>query len=360
MNTTLLRSQGREQKVMVLLGFEGNDLDLNQSSNLDVYPYRLREFPSSYMAFRWLQARINNPAKLREIQAIICSHKFLVEEDFMLPRAIQDKPTLREIPFISLYEDSMPDISSAIEVGIDDAFQLPVNPDLLENRINFLKKFKKDRITVSKSPEDNLNFQLPFAKRAFDVLFALFALVALYPIFLLTALAIKLTDKGPLTYTSDRVGTGFNVFQFLKFRSMYPDADKRLEQMKKDNQYGDGVFVKFANDPRVTPVGRIIRKYSIDELPQLINVLRGDMSIVGNRPLPLYEAKALTRDQWARRFLAPAGITGLWQVSKRGKNDMSMQERIDLDVEYARNWSFWYDIKLILKTPFSIVQSADV
>lgn len=345
---------------MVVLGFEGNIPDLDNSTHSEVNPYRLREFRSSYHAFRWLEARIGNPNKLSEVQAIICSYEFLQEEDFMLLRAIQNHASLRAIPFISLYDSEMPDPTTSIKMGIDDAFKIPVDADQLESRINFLKKFKKERIELEVSEAEDLNFKLPLGKRIFDILFASFALLAVSPIMLLTALAIKLTDKGPITYTSKRVGKGFDIFNFLKFRSMYPDADKRLADMVKDNQYGEGVFVKFANDPRVTPIGKIIRKYSIDELPQLINVLRGDMSIVGNRPLPLYEAKALTRDQWARRFLAPAGITGLWQVSKRGKNDMSMQERIDLDCEYARKWSLWYDIKLILRTPFSIVQSADV
>jgi lipopolysaccharide/colanic/teichoic acid biosynthesis glycosyltransferase len=255
----------------------------------------------------------------------------------------------------------MPDAASLLKLGIDDCFQLPVNSDELETRINFLRTFKKQKQTHQAKPDDVLAPKLPWQKRLFDITFASAALLAVSPLLLISALAIKLTDGGDITYTSKRVGTGYNIFDFLKLRSMYADADQRLEEMKKLNQYEEGsVFQKFANDPRVTPIGKIIRKFSIDELPQLINVIKGDMSIVGNRPLPLYEAQELTRDDWARRFLAPAGITGLWQVSKRGKNDMSMQERIDLDISYANNWSFWYDIKLILRTPFSIVQSSDV
>ena len=117
-------------------------------------------------------------------------------------------------------------------------------------------------------------------------------------------------------------------------------------------------FIKIVNDPRVTRVGKIIRNTSIDELPQLINVIKGDMSIVGNRPLPLYEAELLTQDDLSKRFLAPAGITGLWQVELRGKGgDMSQKERMQLDNKYAdlfidNNYSFWYDIKIILN--FSI------
>ena len=141
------------------------------------------------------------------------------------------------------------------------------------------------------------------------------------------------------------------------------DSDKIiLQEIQHLNQYGDenAMFVKVKNDPRITKVGRMIRKTSIDELPQLFNVLRGDMSIVGNRPLPLYEAECLTKEDWAYRFMAPAGITGLWQVSKRGQDNMSVEERINLDVTYAKEHSFWYDMKILLRTPFALIQKENV
>ncbi|RMF26966.1 MAG: sugar transferase, partial [Bacteroidetes bacterium] len=179
---------------------------------------------------------------------------------------------------------------------------------------------------------------------------------------LLIALAIKLESRGPVIYRSKRVGTGYEVFDFFKFRTMYVDADKRLEELKHLNQYGKNgqPFLKLQRDPRVTRIGRVLRKTSLDELPQLFNVLRGDMSLVGNRPLPLYEAEQLTRDHWAQRFLAPAGLTGLWQVSKRGKKNMSAEERILLDVSYAQNFSFLQDLKIILKTIPAMIQDEEV
>ena len=235
-----------------------------------------------------------------------------------------------------------------------------------------------------------------FSKRFIDVFGASILLIVLSPLFLIVAILIKLESRGAIFYTSKRVGQDYRVFNFIKFRSMRSDADSLLSKMSSVNQYAasqelltvdnqtntiknlisdegwlsendwltvqnqEKPFVKIANDPRITRIGTFIRNTSIDELPQLINVLRGDMSLVGNRPLPLYEAEQLTKDEWAYRFIAPAGMTGLWQITKRGGNEMSAEERINLDVTYAKNHSFWYDLKIMLKTPFAIIQKENV
>jgi lipopolysaccharide/colanic/teichoic acid biosynthesis glycosyltransferase len=145
---------------------------------------------------------------------------------------------------------------------------------------------------------------------------------------------------------------------------MRSGADRELKDLSHLNQYsegsGDAVFFKIKDDPRVTPFGQFLRNTSLDELPQLINVLKGDMSLVGNRPLPLYEAERLTKDQIAWRFLAPAGITGLWQVTKRGQKDMSLDERIHLDMEYAMKNSFTMDMKIIFSTFPALFQKEKV
>lgn len=143
-------------------------------------------------------------------------------------------------------------------------------------------------------------------------------------------------------------------------------ADKELEKLSHLNQYSgngtpsNGVFFKIKNDPRITKFGQFIRSTSLDEIPQLFNVLIGDMSLVGNRPLPLYEAEKLTKDQIAWRFLAPAGITGLWQITKRGKDNMSEEERIALDMEYAMKNSLLLDVKIMLKTVPALLQKEKV
>jgi len=132
---------------------------------------------------------------------------------------------------------------------------------------------------------------------------------------------------------------------------------ERVYHRQKENEVA---FMKFQNDPRITRVGTFLRNTSLDEIPQFINILKGDMSLVGNRPLPLYEAEKLTTDDKIMRFAGPAGLTGLWQVTKRGKKEMSEEERIRLDVEYARNFSFWLDMKIIFRTFPALFQSENV
>lgn len=196
-----------------------------------------------------------------------------------------------------------------------------------------------------------------------DIILCSLILICLLPIFVLIAVSIKLDSRGSVFYTSLRAGRGFKVFRFYKFRSMVPGAEKVVEDMSHLNQYGSvegPKFFKVSKDPRVTRFGKFMRNTSIDELPQLINVLKGDMSIVGNRPLPLYEAVSLTTDEFVERFSAPAGITGLWQVNKRGKAEMSSEERINLDITYSRRYSFLYDLRIMAKTPVALLQKSDV
>jgi len=267
---------------------------------------------------------------------------------------------------------------------------------------------KKNSETIIEVKQNHPKYKLPITKRIFDITVSSIALILLSPLLLLVVLMIRLESKGPVIYSSKRVGTGYKIFNFLKFRSMYPNAEDRLKDLIKSNQYStqetlsdsknysipydeikdfsddqllfgdDGAvsskqylekiraesetaFLKFKNDPRITVTGRFIRNTSIDELPQLINVLKGDMSIVGNRPLPLYEAEKLTEDEWIGRFMAPAGLTGLWQVEKRAQSaEMSPEERKMLDVEYARNHSFWKDIKILFRTIPALLQSENV
>jgi exopolysaccharide biosynthesis polyprenyl glycosylphosphotransferase len=190
-----------------------------------------------------------------------------------------------------------------------------------------------------------------FQKRAFDTCFALAALAGTLPILLATASAVKLTSRGPVFYSSERIGIDGRPFSMLKFRTMVQDADKRLESLLGNNE-SDGLLFKIREDPRVTPVGRFLRRFSLDELPQFINVLRGEMSVVGPRP-PLRREVEMYDDLVRRRLLVRPGITGLWQIS--GRYDLTWDEAVQLDLSYVDRWSIVGDfliIGLTLKSTF--------
>lgn len=292
-----------------------------------------------------------------------------------------------------------------IEAGANNTISPYADSDVFKAITNFISKNeilnKKERKEKNKVDEV---FTIPKGKRIFDIIISLSTLIVLSPFLILIMVLIKLESRGPILYKSKRVGSNFYIFNFLKFRSMYIDAEERLSSYRSMNQYTkeskektsevsttnsdiinddtvlvsddyeiseheylnkkkekkDTTFFKIAHDPRVTKMGRFMRKYSIDEIPQLINILKGDMSIVGNRPLPLYEAELLTGDEYIERFIAPAGLTGLWQVERRGgEGKMSAEERKQLDIYYAHNYSIWLDCKIIFKTFFSFIQKED-
>ncbi|MEJ5303129.1 MAG: sugar transferase [Bacteroidales bacterium] len=347
-----------------------------------------------------------------EIDSIVCEmflpggtgldlYDFLSKSEFA---------TKLKLPFIIVVHDFDPNLyKKAFLAGVDDFYVTPLNHDKLLYRIDFIKEYK-EKHQQNLGQEIKLKpYKMDWKKRAFDIVFASLALLLVSPILILAALAIWVESgfKGKVYYISKRFGR-YEVFDFYKLRTMYLDADKRLKELKHLNQYADlidedkddpcprcaqlpegqfcsqplnygntkiceywflekkkkknqAAFIKIKDDPRVTRVGKILRNTSIDELPQLINVLKGDMSIVGNRPLPLYEANMLTTDQYSKRFGAPAGITGLWQVELRGKKGkMSEEERKMLDNNYADNHSFWGDIKLILRTIPALFQKENV
>lgn len=185
-------------------------------------------------------------------------------------------------------------------------------------------------------------------KRILDLILSFIISIFFFPIMLFFSILIFSSNNGPIFFFQERVGIDGNIFRMIKFRSMYPDAERRLSELKKSSGFKESeVLFKISNDPRVTPLGRFMRKYSIDELPQLLNVLRGDMSIVGPRP-PLPSEVALYESHVHRRFLVRPGITGLWQVS--GRSMLSWEESVRLDLYYVENWSFIGDLVILWKT----------
>lgn len=187
-----------------------------------------------------------------------------------------------------------------------------------------------------------------FVKRAFDVAFSAFVLVGFSWLFLIVAVAIKIDDpKGPVFFAQERVGRDGKTFRMYKFRSMCADAEQRLAELRDLNEK-DGPVFKIANDPRITRVGRVIRKLSIDELPQFINVLVGDMSVVGPRPALPTEVEEYTPRQ-AQRLSVRGGLTCYWQT-RRNRDSISFDEWVDLDLLYIKQCSVWADVKLIVQT----------
>jgi lipopolysaccharide/colanic/teichoic acid biosynthesis glycosyltransferase len=186
-----------------------------------------------------------------------------------------------------------------------------------------------------------------FIKRTFDVIASLIGLICLSPVFLIIAICIKINDpKGPVFYSAYRVGKNEKLFKMFKFRSMITNADKLKDQLLSQNEVAGAMF-KLKHDPRITSVGRIIRKYSLDELPQLANVLQGNMSLVGPRP-PLESEVAGYTDFDKQRLLVKPGCTGPWQVG--GRNDVDFGEMVKLDLNYIKNRSLLLDLGIILKT----------
>jgi exopolysaccharide biosynthesis polyprenyl glycosylphosphotransferase len=187
-------------------------------------------------------------------------------------------------------------------------------------------------------------------KRMLDIVLSTTMLVILAPAMLLTAIAIKLTSRGPILFVQKRVGLNKRVFNIYKFRTMCVDAEKKLAEIEHLNE-GSGPVFKIKSDPRITTVGKFLRKTSIDELPQLLNVLRGDMSLVGPRPLQLRDYELFTEagPDWQRcRFSVRPGITCLWQVN--GRSSIQFEQWMELDQQYVRKWSLWLDMQILVKT----------
>ena len=394
------------QNPQIIALINGNEVIHSLLSNIDLKGREIRSYQNVIDFNNHLERHKLN------VVAIISKSEVLAPGGISLLENIQKK-TKADIPFFLICQHLNENVAKiALKAGVAEIFLTPLGIVKIETRINFLIEHWNE-ISSKRTGTAFKPYKTPFVKRVFDIFFAGMALLCLSPLFLIVYILIRLESKGPAFYYSLRVGTGYRVFKFFKFRSMYADADKRLKDLKHLNQYveakkdaqvetdinDDGIFlcndckrlgtkcqfslyadkiqwcekqyndskrnknsafIKLKDDPRITKVGKVIRNTSIDELPQLWNVIIGDMSIVGNRPLPLYEAEKLTTDKYALRFMAPAGITGLWQVEKRGKGEMSEDERLMLDNVYAQNHSFINDIKLILKTIPALFQKENV
>lgn len=200
------------------------------------------------------------------------------------------------------------------------------------------------------TPEDLHKPVYEFVKRIFDVICSSLALAVLSPVFLVTAIAVK-SDGGPVFYSQKRAGKDNKPFKMYKFRSMCPNAERLQKELMQYNEM-DGPVFKIKDDPRITKVGKFIRKYSIDELPQLVNILRGEMTIVGPRP-PLLKEVSEYNDYQMQRLLVKPGLTCFWQAY--GRSNLSFDDWMDMDMKYIKRRSMWLDMGLIIKTIFAVI-----
>ncbi len=391
---------------MLNLLYIGNNPDAVSAFTDLKSEFNFHQVPNGLKAISYLKEE-------NKIDAIVSEARLQGMNGVAVGKMIRGLTNNIKTPFIIFVFGNDPEVTQAAfkaRAIVDDLYLFPFDLDRLTTRLKFLINYYSTITDLKKPDTAYKDYKIPLIKRVFDIVVSSVAILLLSPILLVTTLAIIIESKGDIIYKSKRVGTNYRIFDFLKFRSMYIGADKALKELKHLNQYDDkkeeteefntdcplctklaegehcspilyikglkicehwyieqkrlqdsSTFTKIKNDPRVTKVGNFIRNSSIDELPQLFNVLKGDMSIVGNRPLPLYEAELLTSDDWSARFMGPAGITGLWQVELRGKKGiMSEEERKALDNKYAETYSFLGDIKLILRTIPVLFQKGNV
>lgn len=247
------------------------------------------------------------------------------------------------LPLKSHYDLIQETVIIAEEQGVPLRFTYPLfNTRIARSMVDFFAD--SSDIMMSSTPYRFWQFVV---KRTLDIIIALSLAVLLSPLIIMTAIAIKLTSKGPALFVQDRVGLNKRIFQCYKFRSMVVDAENMQSSIETNNEM-DGAAFKIKNDPRVTPLGKFLRKTSIDELPQLFNVIKGDISLVGPRPLPIRDYKRFDKNWQRRRLSVLPGITCTWQIS--GRNNISFEEWMKLDMNYIDNWSLRQDFIILLKT----------
>lgn len=370
--------------VVILLYFQG------------IYTNRFSFFEESYRIFRVLTigllsilafALIYNVYAISRYMILvfwIFGSLFLTLQKYIFKRLIFKKGYfLRKVYIINSHQDYdfvKRILSDNIYLGYkivndenlaDDVILLNPSMDLKEISKLF-KKYKNVKFAFAESGIPLLNVQIEniftqplsfvsvrnnllsknmlITKRIFDIVFSIFLIFLFSPIIVITAILIKLTSKGPIFYVQERPGRFGRMIKIYKFRTMYLDADKKLEEILKNNEELREEFMKYRklkNDPRITPIGKILRRFSIDEIPQLFNVLKGDMSIVGPRPYQIDEIEHMGEYKDIVLSVRP-GLTGLWQIS--GRSDLSFQAKLKIETWYVLNWNLWLDLFIIIRT----------
>lgn len=330
----LLRSQGRNLRHVVVLG-------TNERARRFVEKMRERKD----MGYDVIGFVDDQPAADGRPMELLCGLDRFSE---VLDQYVVDEVVIA-LPIQSFYTRIGEVIGQCAEQGITTRFILDTLFDLpkAKSRIEYLENTQV--LSVYMGPSDDGFLK---TKRMMDFIISAMALILLAPLFVVVGILIKLTSCGPAFFIQDRVGYNKRRFKMYKFRTMTKDAEEMQQGLEKFNEASGPVF-KINNDPRITRIGKILRKTSIDELPQLVNVLKGDMSLVGPRPLPLRDYRRFQKNWQKRRVSMKPGITGLWQVC--GRNELSFDQWIELDMEYIDHWSLFLDFKILIRTIPAVV-----
>ena len=318
----------------------GADPEFNSPVSFEEYFVEIISLDNAFSAIQWITAN-GLP------DGVVCEEKLPAGNGFdFFDFWIDQFDFSHRVPFFVLEEEQNDEnLDFDQQFKIDEVLFKPIQTETLIKKLIQVKNNKntQDSLIITQNKVYK-PYQISFFKRSFDLICGLFGLLITSPVMFLLILAIRIESRGKAWHTTQRVGSGFKVFRFHKLRSTYLHPDSKIKELSLHNP-----------NPKITKVGQFIRKFSLDELPQVINLLKGDLSLVGNRPLAMYEAEQLTTTDWINRIYAPAGVTGFWKIEpKRKWRNLSPEERKTLDNKYAelaeKSNSFWNDLWIIMRT----------
>jgi exopolysaccharide biosynthesis polyprenyl glycosylphosphotransferase len=329
---TFLRVRGKDLRYMLILGTNSRAVDFaNKISANPKLGYRVLGFVDD----EWP----GMIALKKTSFGVVSNYDGLAE---FLRRNVVDEVAIY-LPFGSYYKHSSEVASLCEQHGITMRY----NADIFGLKTSRWRAEELEGSQYIATYTGSSNLWPKIIKRALDVTVSFIALFVLSPLLVFAAIAIKLSSPGDIFFLQERLGLNKRRFKVYKFRTMVPNAEKLIGSLEKSNEMGGPVF-KMKNDPRITPIGKLLRRTSIDELPQLLNVLKGDISLVGPRPLPVRDYEGFSEDWQRRRFSVKPGITCLWQVN--GRNNLTFNQWMLLDLQYMDEWSIWLDLKILART----------
>jgi exopolysaccharide biosynthesis polyprenyl glycosylphosphotransferase len=335
-----VRIRGRDLRYMLVLG--------TNSRAIEFARILLKSPERGYRLVGFVDDEWGGMTELKEAGfKVVCDYKGLAE---YLRRNVVDEMAIY-LPFGSFYKYSAEVASLCEQHGIT----MRLNSNVFGLKSTRWRAEEFDGAQYIATYTNSGEIWPRAVKRMLDIMLAAGALLILSPVLLIAAVAIKLTSSGPIFFPQERIGLNKRRFRMFKFRTMVPNAEKLLADLESLNEAGGPVF-KIKNDPRITTIGKLLRRSSIDELPQLLNVLKGDMSLVGPRPLPVRDYEGFNEDWQRRRFSVKPGITCLWQVN--GRSGISFDQWMLLDLRYMDEWSIWLDLKILAKTVPAVFRGA--